>query len=66
MFAIIQDDNRQDLALLSLEPKDFKSGSRGFYGNGKINSGNGKRYQATLILTEIGSKPAVVKPAKGK
>lgn len=36
--------------------KDFKSGSKGFYGNGKILI-NDKKYQVGLIITEIGSKP---------
>lgn len=36
--------------------KEFKSGSRGFYGNGKILIED-KKYQVGLILTEVGTKP---------
>ena len=35
--------------------KQFKTGSRGFFGTGKIEMG-GKRYQAQIQLVEIGSK----------
>jgi hypothetical protein len=41
--------------LLALE-KQFKTGSRGFYGMDKITIGE-KRYQVQVQLVEIGSKP---------
>jgi len=41
----------------SLSEKQFKTGSRGFHAQGKIPF-DGKRYQANLMLIEIGSKPA--------
>lgn len=66
MNAIIQNDNHETLATVPLDARQFKTGSKGFYGNGKVSDGNGKRYQATLILTEIGSKPVAVKPAPAK
>ncbi len=39
-----------------LGKKDFKTGSRGFYGQGKMMAG-GKNYQVNIQCVEIGSKP---------
>ena len=39
-----------------LDKKDFKTGSRGFYGMGKMVTG-GKKYQVQIQCVEIGSKP---------
>ena len=36
-------------------PKNFKTGSRGYYANGKLEL-DGKRYQLQIQLVEIGSK----------
>ncbi len=36
--------------------KSFKTGSRGYYGSGKIEIA-GKRYQVGVNIVEIGSKP---------
>jgi hypothetical protein len=41
----------------NLVPKQFKTGSTGYYAGGKIADG-GKRYQVSLSVVEIGSKPA--------
>ncbi|HEX7483475.1 MAG TPA: hypothetical protein VF350_08410 [Candidatus Bathyarchaeia archaeon] len=38
-----------------LDKKDFKTGSKGFYGTGKMVAG-GKRYQIGIQVVEIGSK----------
>ncbi|PWH12384.1 MAG: hypothetical protein DDG60_13415 [Anaerolineae bacterium] len=46
----------QVVGLLMAEEKTFKTGSRGFYGNGKVAIGE-KRYQVQVQLVEIGSKP---------
>lgn len=46
----------QIVGLMMAEEKTFKTGSRGFYGNGKIAIGE-KRYQVQVQLVEIGSKP---------
>jgi len=54
MNAVIRDDINQTLQVVNLEAKNFKTGSRGFYGNGKL-SVNGKRYQVNCLLVEIGS-----------
>ena len=55
MKAVIKDDLGQVLQVIELNPKTFKTGSRGYHGHGKI-SANSNRYQANLILVEIGSK----------
>jgi hypothetical protein len=39
-----------------LDKKDFKTGSKGYYGTGKMVTG-GKRYQISIQAVEIGSKP---------
>lgn len=49
------------IGTLSANAKEFKTGSRGFYGQGKIEI-EGKRYQVQIQLVEIGSK----KPAEEK
>jgi len=43
------------IATLTANPKEFKTGSRGFHGQGKIEI-EGKRYQVQIQLVEIGSK----------
>jgi hypothetical protein len=55
MIAEIKTSEGQVLAVMSLPAKDFKTGSKGFYANGKIEI-DGKRYQAQIQLVEIGSK----------
>jgi len=54
MNAVVRDDMNQTLQVVDLQAKNFKTGSRGFYGNGKL-SVNGKRYQVSCLLVEIGS-----------
>jgi hypothetical protein len=51
----IKQDNQQ-VGLVMAEEKVFKTGSRGFFGMGKIQIGE-KRYQVQVQLVEIGSKP---------
>ncbi len=53
--AELKDDKGQTIAVLTVSPKEFKTGSRGFYGNTKIEM-DGKRYQAQIQIVEIGSK----------
>jgi hypothetical protein len=57
IMAEIKTGDGQTLAQMALPAKDFKTGSRGFYANGKIEI-DGKRYQAQIQLIEIGSKKA--------
>jgi hypothetical protein len=56
ILAEIKTDDGKVLSTMALPAKDFKTGSRGFYANGKIEI-EGKRYQAQIQLVEIGSKP---------
>lgn len=44
------------VGMLTADAKTFKTGSRGFYGMGKIAIGD-KRYQVQVQLVEIGSRP---------
>ncbi len=60
IIAEIKTDGGQVLAAMALPEKNFKTGSRGYYANGKIEI-DGKRYQAQIQLVEIGSKPGTEK-----
>lgn len=51
----IKKDGEQ-VGLMTAEEKAFKTGSRGYFGMGKIQIGE-KRYQVQVQLVEIGSKP---------
>jgi hypothetical protein len=51
----IKQDN-QPIGILTAGEKVFKTGSRGFFGMGKIQIDD-KRYQVQVQLVEIGSKP---------
>ena len=51
---IKQDD--KVVGLLTAPEKIFKTGSRGFFGMGKLQIGE-KRYQVQVQLVEIGSRP---------
>jgi hypothetical protein len=46
----------QPVAVITAAEKVFKTGSRGYFGMGKIQIGE-KRYQVQVQLVEIGSKP---------
>jgi len=46
----------ETVGTIDLTPRDFKTGSKGYWGNGKIMIG-GKRYQVGANVVEIGSKP---------
>jgi len=46
----------QAVGILTAAEKVFKTGSRGFFGMGKIQIED-KRYQVQVQLVEIGSKP---------
>ncbi len=47
----------KSIGTLMAQPKDFKTGSKGYYANSKIEI-DGKRYQTQIQLVEIGSKKA--------
>ena len=65
IIAEIKNDQGQLLTVLTLPPKEFKTGSRGFYANGKTEI-EGKRYQVQVQLVEVGSKPKPEEPAAEK
>ncbi len=48
-----------------LDKKDFKTGSKGYYGQGKMVAG-GKKYQINIQVVEIGSKPKEKEEKKEK
>lgn len=55
IVAALTTGNGEIIGNLVANAKQFKTGSRGFYGNSKIVI-DGKRYQASVMLVEIGSK----------
>lgn len=55
IIAELKSDDGKPLGVLTVAPKNFKTGSRGFYANTKVEI-EGKRYQAQIQLVEIGSK----------
>lgn len=56
MLSVEIKENGQVVGELSAPAKQFKTGSRGYYGMGKIQIGE-KRYQVQVQVVEIGSKP---------
>ena len=50
-------DSGQLVGLMTVPPKDFKTGSKGYFTSGKLEI-DGKRYQVQVQLVEIGSKNA--------
>ena len=56
MLSIEIKENDKIVGMLTAEEKLFKTGSRGFFGMGKLQIGE-KRYQVQVQLVEIGSKP---------
>lgn len=56
IVAELKTEKGEIVGLVSLSPKQFKTGSRGFYANTKLEL-EGKRYQVQVQMVEIGSKP---------
>jgi hypothetical protein len=56
MLSVEIKENDKVVGMLTAEEKAFKTGSRGYFGMGKIQIGE-KRYQVQVQLVEIGSKP---------
>ena len=54
LIAELKQEGGQTVAVLTVPSKDFKTGSKGFYGSTKAEI-DGKRYQVQVV--EIGSKP---------
>ena len=61
MLSVEIKENDKVVGLLTAVEKLFKTGSRGFFGMGKIQIGE-KRYQVQVQLVEIGSKPKTGEP----
>ena len=57
IIAELKSDDGRTLGTLTVTAKNFKTGSRGYYANTKIEI-DGKRYQTQIQLVEIGSKAA--------
>jgi hypothetical protein len=56
MISVEIKQDGQQVGELMAAAKTFKTGSRGFFGMGKIQIDD-KRYQVQVQLVEIGSKP---------
>ena len=61
IIAEFKSDVGQLIALMTVPPKDFKTGSKGYFTSGKVEI-EGKRYQLQVQLVEIGSKEAAQAP----
>lgn len=55
IIAELKSDDGKVIGTMTASPKEFKTGSRGFHGQGKLEI-DGKRYQVQLQFVEIGSK----------
>jgi len=55
ILADLKLDSGESVTVLSVPQKEFKTGSRGFFGSTKAEI-NGKRYQIQIQIVEIGSK----------
>ncbi len=56
IIAELKNDKGEIVSVLTASQKEFKTGSKGFYANSKVEI-EGKRYQVQIQLVEIGSKP---------
>jgi hypothetical protein len=61
----LKDGNGRVVGTMVASEKQFKTGSRGFYANGKVEF-DGKRYQTQIQLVEIGSKTAAAEAASAE
>lgn len=61
MLTIEIKQDAQTVSVMTAAEKVFKTGSRGYFGMGKIQIGE-KRYQVQVQLVEIGSKPKEEEP----
>jgi hypothetical protein len=62
ILADLKLDTGESVAVITVPTKDFKTGSRGFFGMSKADI-NGKRYQIQIQIVEIGSKTNPQEPA---
>jgi hypothetical protein len=64
IIAELKNDKGELVTVMTVPPKNFKTGSRGYFGSGKAEI-EGKRYQVQIQLVEIGSKQENDKPVEG-
>ena len=64
MLSVELKENDKVVGMLIAEQKQFKTGSRGYFGMSKIQIGE-KRYQVQVQIVEIGSKPKPEEKALG-
>ena len=57
MQAIIKDETGETLGTFALDPKNFSTGSKGFYRSFKVEDGKGQKFQSQVQMVLIGSKP---------
>jgi hypothetical protein len=58
MFVVKIEDSKGNLiAVFPAKETEFKTGSRGYRGISKVDGPEGKRYQTSVQLVEIHSKP---------
>ena len=55
LIAELKQENGNLIALVTVPSKEFKTGSKGFFGSTKADI-EGKRYQIQVQVVEIGSK----------
>lgn len=60
LTAVLVNEKGETVADMTVEPKEFKTGSRGYFASRKAEI-DGKRYQVQIQLVEIGSK---IKPSE--
>jgi len=65
LIAELKSATNQLLSVLTVTAKEFKTGSRGYYANQKVEI-DGKRYQVQVQIVEIGSKKAAEEPRSGE
>lgn len=57
MRIVVLDDDGQQIGSGIAQPKTFKSGSTGFHASFKVEVSPTERYQCSMPLVLIGSKP---------
>jgi hypothetical protein len=57
IIAELKTSDGEPISIIALNPKEFKTGSRGFFASTKAEIKN-KRYQIQIQAVEIGSKKA--------
>jgi hypothetical protein len=62
LLAELKQQGGEMVAVLTVPAKDFKTGSKGFFGSTKAEI-EGKRYQIQIQVIEIGSKKAAKEEA---